>query len=431
MSWNVTRYAGSSSTESDTHDIPLIGVEEGDKVIILACGPYGNRDWPEGWTVHFNDALWGTNGWISVIERDMTDDEDDSVRVELEYEQQLVYIVYVLQGHAGTPIAVSTGVEATTQQPNPDSLTPSWGAKETLWIAAALSIEPEIEWLGYPPNYTAGINHRKTGFGSSLSMAAAHRILTAASEDPGPFQLDTWTTDRTFALTIAVEPVEAAIARLLASVAEVEPDAAALVRPTRRVQASIESEPDADVEAAIARVLASVAQVDPDVVPVLRPARLAAACVQAEADVLGELAVEKIIRLAAVLEAEGSVTGGLRVARELAAVVDAEVVADAAPEVRRLLAAQLAADADAAARLHVARALAAALEADVDASAALFLATLLLTTLSVHVVGAGRSAMASEVAGPALARVVQGPALSREGLGPAVRRFDIEGPAAS
>lgn len=218
---------------------------------------------------------------------------------------------------------------------------------------------------------------------------------------------------------------------VLAAAAEVESDAAAALRATRRIAVSLECETDADIEAAIARVLASVAQVDPDVVPVMRPARLAAAQIQTEADVLGELAVEKIIRLAAVLEAEGAVTGGLRVARELAAVVDAEVDVDAVPEVRRLLAAQLAADADAAVPLHVARALAAALAAEVDASAMLLATIAILSTLSVQVVGAARSAMARELAGPALARAVRGPALSRAVRGPALRRFEIEGPAAS
>src|SRR5690606_33548054 len=56
--------------------------------------------------------------------------------------------------------------------------------------------------------YTDGVNARKD-IPIPTSIASAHRVLTAASEDPGSFQLDTWTTDQTFAFTVAVEPAAA------------------------------------------------------------------------------------------------------------------------------------------------------------------------------------------------------------------------------
>ena len=65
---------------------------------------------------------------------------------------------------------------------------------------------------------------------------------------------------------------------------EVGADLAAALRATRRVQASIESEPDADVEAAIARLLASVAEVEPDAAALVRPARQVSAGVEMEGD---------------------------------------------------------------------------------------------------------------------------------------------------
>lgn len=283
--------------------------------------------------------------------------------------------------------------------------------------------------------------------------------------------------------------VDAGVPTEVAAVVEVEYAAAAALRATRRIAASLECETDADIEASIARLLASVAEVEPDAAALVRPTRGVTAAVEGEGDAAtavqparsiaaplesetelhAQLVVTAIVQFAAVLEAEGDVAADVRAtrpiaaaaeseaiseaaaelrrliratlaaeadavlvvqtARNIAAVVDAEVDVDAVPEVRRLLAAQLAADADAAVPLHVARALAAALEADVDASAALFLATLLITTLSVQVVGAARSPMASVVAGPAVRRVVAGPALSRRISGPVTRVIGIEGPA--
>lgn len=72
--------------------------------------------------------------------------------------------------------------------PNPPSLSPSWGAQDTLWIAVCAYGPGTTAVTSYPTDYTNGRNDRwndASGFG----VGSAYRSVRAASEDPGPFGL--------------------------------------------------------------------------------------------------------------------------------------------------------------------------------------------------------------------------------------------------
>ena len=99
--------------------------------------------------------------------------------------------------------------------PDPGSFSPSWGTRDTLWIAVALCGETSTtgSFTGVasaPTNYS---DYADTGISADvvggIEGAVAFRQLAAASEDQGAFTMDT-TNARGAGFVIAVRPVEAA-----------------------------------------------------------------------------------------------------------------------------------------------------------------------------------------------------------------------------
>lgn len=118
-------------------------------------------------------------------------------------------------GHGTTApetTAIATGAGAGI---NAVSLSPSWGAEDTLWIAVGGSGETSATgaWTGMtsaPTNYTdyADAATADTSTIGECEIAVAFRQLNAASEDAGAFTYDTSNT-RNVALEIAVRPAAA------------------------------------------------------------------------------------------------------------------------------------------------------------------------------------------------------------------------------
>lgn len=102
------------------------------------------------------------------------------------------------------PEAVSASGDATSA--NPPSLTPSWGADNTLWIAVAgnAATGETTGFTAAPTNYTGLHSVGTSSGGATVNLATASRQLNAASEDPGTFTPSSnrfWT-----AATIGVAP---------------------------------------------------------------------------------------------------------------------------------------------------------------------------------------------------------------------------------
>lgn len=92
----------------------------------------------------------------------------------------------------------------TSTAPNPPSLSPSWGAEDTLWIAHC-SAEEEPTFTSYPTNYTDNQFNDPRSNPVGILVARATRELNTATEDPGAFTIGEapWA-----ALTIAIRPAE-------------------------------------------------------------------------------------------------------------------------------------------------------------------------------------------------------------------------------
>jgi hypothetical protein len=96
------------------------------------------------------------------------------------------HISYRFTGmHASqAPEAGTMPALANTANPDPPSLTASWGAAPNLWIAVASNVAA-ASISSYPANYTD--NQLNPINGTVGSIGVATRNLSLATEDPGVF----------------------------------------------------------------------------------------------------------------------------------------------------------------------------------------------------------------------------------------------------
>lgn len=118
----------------------------------------------------------------------------------------VAHVARISAWHGTTPPEVGTASTGSSTTPDPPTLTPSWGAADTLWLARA-SVRAIVAFSGYPANYTNGIDD-STGATNAGTLASARRELNAATEDPGTFTKNGTTV--WVAQTVAVRPAAAA-----------------------------------------------------------------------------------------------------------------------------------------------------------------------------------------------------------------------------
>jgi hypothetical protein len=107
----------------------------------------------------------------------------------------------------GTLASVEIGTNATGLSTNPDppSLTASWGAEDNLWLAISTGYDDDADYTIAPTNYL-GLTSTKTGagFNASAEVGSSYRQLNAATENPSTYTLSTgeaWNAN-----TIVVRP---------------------------------------------------------------------------------------------------------------------------------------------------------------------------------------------------------------------------------
>jgi len=88
-----------------------------------------------------------------------------------------------------------------TTQPNPPSLTATWGSADNLWIAAEGNQNSHDTPTSYPTNYTDGDSNTAGGCG----CATCFRENATATEDPGVFTLTGSEACRAYTLVIRPE----------------------------------------------------------------------------------------------------------------------------------------------------------------------------------------------------------------------------------
>lgn len=183
---------GGTNRTSHTVALPT-GIAASQRLIaIFATRSSGDTSWPVGWT-EILDANVGADTAMVAAYRDCDGTEGASITVTTGASRACAWQVWRLSAGnfiAGVAPEVGTLAGSNDANPNPPSLSPSWGAQNTLWIAATtvkdVASPPTVS--GYPTNYSTN-QTAVGGVANNFGVGAAARILNASSEDPGTFTL--------------------------------------------------------------------------------------------------------------------------------------------------------------------------------------------------------------------------------------------------
>ena len=209
------------ATRSTTHNInmPAI-VNSGDLLVVNIMflirtlgGSLGTT--PTGWTLEGSNVtdVGGSWRYIHAVYTNDSDGTEGGTTVDFPTNSAfncaaLVHRISNWGGTLATDVALSASAENQNSNPDPTSLTPSWGSDTTLWLAFYGAADDDATKSADPTSYTdSGDQVAGAGTNDSCECASARRANTTATENPGTFTLsqsEAWST-----FTFAVKPATA------------------------------------------------------------------------------------------------------------------------------------------------------------------------------------------------------------------------------
>lgn len=180
------------------------GIVAGEMLVLIVSGPFDIS--ASGWTKLFEvNHLDSGFAALACFYRVATGAEGPSVALTAVDPSIWASVAYRIKGAKAIEAAAGAGSAATVADPPP--LSPSWGARKTLWIAAAATASPGSRSVtGAPSGYSSlAAATGSISTGSTVSIGAAWRQLEAATENPGTMAIHS-TTVLNVANTIAIRP---------------------------------------------------------------------------------------------------------------------------------------------------------------------------------------------------------------------------------
>ena len=204
----VARNTSAQDTAATSHTVDLpAGIVAGDLLIVVFAvrGNPGVTWGGTGFTEFFEVAN-GANHALALAYRQADGTEGATITVTTGASQKSAHTAYRITGHVNPAThapEASAGATGNSAAPDPDSLSPTGGAKDYLWLAVLGWNQFGTTLTGYPTNYLNGIT-KTTSSGNSANVGSAERELNAASENPGAFTLSA--SEQWIAATVAVHP---------------------------------------------------------------------------------------------------------------------------------------------------------------------------------------------------------------------------------
>ena len=193
------------NTNVTTHPVTMpAGVAAGDLLLVLFTTYNTTVTPPAGWTQLFFVGT-GTTARSGGYYKVSNGTEGSSVNFTTANTRWSTHNVYRISRFQGVPES-ATDV-GTSVSPDPPSLSPSWGAAKTLFIASAgyFISSPGTSLSSSPASYTDGLSAEIEGGASGdMSQHSARRPILTATEDPGVFTTAHSVAWR--AATIAIRP---------------------------------------------------------------------------------------------------------------------------------------------------------------------------------------------------------------------------------
>lgn len=196
---------GNNNANSTNHTVNLpAGIQASDLLIVFfVCDANPTITFPEGWTELFHATYVNALNfatWYRVADGE----EGATIVVTTSASERSAHTSYRISGYAGTPEAATYG--GSGYFPDPPNLTPTWGAKDTLWFACEGNDANKTVTV-YPTDYTDGRNDYANNF-AGCGVGTARRELNAESEDPNNFTISG--NEQFVGATVAIQPEEAA-----------------------------------------------------------------------------------------------------------------------------------------------------------------------------------------------------------------------------
>jgi len=206
---SVTETAFGTDTTDHYVNMPAT-VNVGDLLIVLFTNDKNTSvTTPGGWSLLASDANGANQVRLSAYYKIAAGTEGGTTVnfVTSAIEQAAAQVYRITDWQGTTPPEISAAATDTSTAPDPAFLDPAgWGVSNTLWLAVAGQDRGDQSGtLAYPIGYTEGISTLSSDTTLSCRMHSARRVLlTATSEDPGPFTIPV--TEQWIAFTIAVRP---------------------------------------------------------------------------------------------------------------------------------------------------------------------------------------------------------------------------------
>lgn len=188
---------GNSTSDATSHTVNLPSSIAAGEMLFIFIAFDGNPTitWPEGWT-ELHTGTSGTAVRLGVAYKVATGSEGASVTVRTSASEMPAYVTMRVSGYEGSP-ECSTGAASTGATINADSLTPSGGSDQYLWLIAAAYdngqryCSSESFGLGFTHQVagtTSGPNQRSDNVNGCGVVVMARRHV-ASSFDPGSFEI--------------------------------------------------------------------------------------------------------------------------------------------------------------------------------------------------------------------------------------------------
>lgn len=177
-------------TDTNTHTVNLpSSISSGDLLIVFFSvdGNPSTTTWPAGWTQLFSD-IQGSSDVFSAYYKIANGSEGASISVSTSDAERSAHQSFRITGFTGFP--QSATAKGNSNNPNPPALSPSWGLKKTLWIAAlGRSSGSNISVSSAPAGYGNLVTQAAAAAAAGTSQDTARQNLEVVTEDPGVFVL--------------------------------------------------------------------------------------------------------------------------------------------------------------------------------------------------------------------------------------------------
>ncbi len=192
------------TANTTTSNVTLPGsIASGDLVLAflaLDAGAGTAPTWPSPWVSILADQGTGFNVYVGYL---IASGGETTVAVTHTSERSNHIALRITSWHGTTPPEITVKANGSSTTPDPPSLTPSWGALDTLWIALTGCDDSATPYpiTAWPYANNQASNATAT---SAADLALCTNNVNAASQDPGTFTMtvtETWN-----AYTVAVRP---------------------------------------------------------------------------------------------------------------------------------------------------------------------------------------------------------------------------------